>query len=73
MAEVLTAIYSKANLTEMLYGLSHLFFPWGILLQAVALIHAIRRRPDTYWYWIIFIGGFLVALALVLIAQYLYL
>ena len=62
MAEVLTAIYSKANLTEMLYGLSHLFFPWGILLQAVALIHAIRRRPETYWYWIIFIGGFLGAL-----------
>src|ERR1700722_7718804 len=62
MAGVLTAIHSKVNLTEMLFGLSHLFFPWGILLQAVALIHAIRRRPDTYWYWIIFIGGFLGAL-----------
>jgi hypothetical protein len=62
MAEVLTATYSKVNLTEMLYGFSHLFFPWGILLQAVALIHAIRRRPDAYWYWIIFIGGFLGAL-----------
>jgi hypothetical protein len=47
----------------MFYGLGHLFFPWGILLQVVAMIHAIRRRPDTYWYWIIFVGGFLGALA----------
>ncbi len=51
----------------MLYGLSHLFFPWGIVLQAVALIHAIRRRPDTYWYWIIFIGGFLGALVYIVV------
>jgi hypothetical protein len=34
-----------------------LFYPWGILLQAAALIHFIRRRPDTYWLWIILIGG----------------
>lgn len=47
----------------MLYGLTHLFFPWGILLQVVAMVHAIRRRPETYWYWIIFIGGFLGAAA----------
>jgi hypothetical protein len=67
MAELLTAIYSKVNLTEMLFGLSHLFFPWGILLQAVALIHAIRRRPETYWYWIIFIGGFLGALVYIVV------
>ncbi len=45
----------------MLSGLSYLFFPWGFLLQLVALVHAIRRRPDTYWYWIIFFGGFLGA------------
>src|ERR1700728_4629192 len=49
----------------MPYKLSHLFFPWGILLQAIALIHALRRRPDTYWYWIIFIGAFLGALVYV--------
>jgi hypothetical protein len=47
----------------MLYGLTHLFFPWGIVLQVVAMVHAIRRRPETYWYWIIFIGGFLGAAA----------
>jgi len=49
--------------TEMPFGWSYLFFPWGFLLQLVALVHAIRRRPDTYWYWIILIGGFLGAAA----------
>jgi hypothetical protein len=37
--------------------LTHLFYPWGLLLQAAALIHFIRRRPDTYWlYIIVFLG-----------------
>jgi hypothetical protein len=39
-----------------------LFYPWGILLQAVALAHFVRRRPETYWVWIILIGGGLGAL-----------
>jgi hypothetical protein len=35
-----------------------LFFPWGLILQAVAIVHFIRRRPDSYWLWIIiFFGG----------------
>ncbi|MGA8153301.1 MAG: tetratricopeptide repeat protein [Terriglobales bacterium] len=35
-----------------------LFFPWGLILQAVAIVHFIRRRPDGYWIWIIiFFGG----------------
>lgn len=46
----------------MLSGLSYLFYPWGFILQGLALIHAVRRRPDTYWYWIILLGGFLGAL-----------
>ena len=34
------------------------FFRWGLLLQAVAIVHFIRRRPDTIWlYVIIFLGG----------------
>jgi hypothetical protein len=33
--------------------LLYLFYPWGILLQITAIIHFIRRRPDTYWLWII--------------------
>jgi hypothetical protein len=51
----------------MLYGLTRLFFPWGIVLQVVAMVHAIRRRPDTYWYWIIFIGGFVGAAAYIVV------
>ena len=34
-----------------------LFFPWGILLQALAIVHFIRRRPDTYWLYIILFLG----------------
>ena len=33
------------------------FFGWGFLLQIAALIHWARRRPDTFWIWIIIIGG----------------
>jgi hypothetical protein len=34
--------------------LSHLLYPWGLLLQGFAIVHFIRRRPDTYWIFIIF-------------------
>jgi hypothetical protein len=31
---------------------------WGFILQAVAIVHFIRRRPDTYWIFVIvFLGG----------------
>src|SRR5579872_1787726 len=40
-----------------------LFFPYGVILQAVAILHFVRRRPDTFWLWIILIGGGLGALA----------
>jgi hypothetical protein len=33
------------------------FFPWNFILQGIAIVHFIRRRPDTYWLWIILIGG----------------
>jgi hypothetical protein len=39
-----------------------LFYPYGFLLQAIALVHFVRRRPDTFWLWIILIGGGLGAL-----------
>ena len=32
-------------------------FPWNLILQGIAIVHFIRRRPDTYWLWIILIGG----------------
>ena len=31
--------------------------PWGFLLQGLAIIHFIRRRPDTYWIFIILFLG----------------
>jgi len=37
--------------------LTHLFYPWGLLLQAAAIIHFIRRRPGMYWLWIILFLG----------------
>jgi hypothetical protein len=40
-----------------------LFFQYGIILQVLAIVHFMRRRPDGYWLWIILIGGGLGALA----------
>ncbi len=40
----------------------HFFYSWGLLLQALAIIHFIRRRPDGYWLWIIIFGGYIGAL-----------
>lgn len=44
-----------------------LFYPYGILLQAIAILHFVRRRPDAFWLWIILIGGGLGALAYILV------
>src|ERR1700729_3831746 len=40
---------------------------WSILLRVIAIIHFIRRRPDWYWLLIILIGGWIGALAYILI------
>ena len=37
--------------------LSHLFWPWGVLLQVFAIVHFIRRRPDQVWIWVILFLG----------------
>jgi hypothetical protein len=37
--------------------LSHLFYPWGLILQGLAIIHFIRRRPDNYWIFVILFLG----------------
>src|SRR5580698_8981280 len=37
--------------------LSYLFYPWGIILQGLAIVHFIRRRPDNYWLFIILFLG----------------
>jgi len=45
------------------FHLGNLFgYPGGIVLQILALIHAVRRRPEVYWYWIILMGGWIGAL-----------
>ena len=43
-------------------GFIGLFYPWGLILQALAIVHFVRRRPDNFWLWIILIGGGLGAL-----------
>lgn len=46
-----------------MFGLRQLFYPWGFLVQIVALVHFVRRRPDGYWLYIILFGGFIGASA----------
>lgn len=41
--------------------LSHVL-PWGLLLQALAIIHFIKRRPDGFWLFVIIFLGPLGAL-----------
>jgi len=38
-------------------AISHLFYPWGLILQGIALWHFVKRRPENYWLWIIIFGG----------------
>ena len=48
-------------------GFLSVLFPWGIALQALAIVHYVRRRPDTTWLWVIvFLGppGALVYIAM---------
>ena len=47
--------------------LSHLLYPWGLLLQGLAIVHFIRRRPDMYWIYIILFLGPLGALAYIFV------
>jgi hypothetical protein len=50
-----------------MFGLSYLFYPWGFIFQGLAIVHFIRRRPDTYWLWIILMGGGLGALVYIVV------
>lgn len=47
--------------------LRHLFPSWGVLLQILAILHFVRRRPESYWFFIIFFGGFLGASVYILV------
>ena len=44
-----------------------LFYPYGFVLQAIALVHFVRRRPDGFWLWVILIGGGVGALVYILV------
>src|SRR5258707_13224377 len=46
-----------------MFGLRQLFYPWGFVVQAVALIHFARRGPEGYWLYVILFGGFVGATA----------
>jgi len=51
-----------------MFSLFFLFYPWGLIAQAVAIVHFIRRRPDSYWLWIIlFLPGGLGAFVYLLV------
>jgi len=41
--------------------------PYGIVLQAIAILHFARRRPEAFWLWVILLGGGLGALAYILV------
>jgi len=45
----------------------HFIFSWGLLLQGLAIIHFIRRRPDGWWLWIVILGGGFGALVYLLV------
>jgi hypothetical protein len=50
-----------------MFGLRQLFYPWGFLVQIVALVHFVRRRPEGYWLYVILFGGFLGATAYIVV------
>lgn len=42
-------------------GLSFLIYPWGFIVQGIALWHFLKQRPENYWLFIIIFGGVLGA------------
>src|SRR5450755_4401050 len=46
---------------------SYLLYPWGIILQGLAIFHFIRRRPDNYWFFVIIFLGPIGAIVYLLV------
>jgi hypothetical protein len=44
-----------------------LIYPYGLVLQAIAILHFARRRPETYWIWIILMFGGVGALIYIVV------
>jgi tetratricopeptide (TPR) repeat protein len=42
-------------------GLGFLVYPWGLIVQGIALWHFVKRRPENYWIYVIIFGGVLGA------------
>jgi len=49
-----------------MHGLGHFYLSWGLLVQAFALIHFLRRRPESYWFFVILFFGWLGAAVYIL-------
>ena len=50
-----------------MFGLYYFFYPWGLILQILAIVHAVRRRQEYYWYLVIMMGGMVGTIAYILI------
>jgi hypothetical protein len=42
-------------------------YSFGLIFMVAALVHFARRRPDTYWLWIIIMGGGLGAIVYLIV------
>ncbi|HEY6446067.1 MAG TPA: tetratricopeptide repeat protein [Acidobacteriaceae bacterium] len=63
-----TAVYTGVSriVCRMGFLFNFIFTWWGLLLEALAIIHFIRRRPDTWWLFvIIFLGPLGAAIYLI--------
>jgi hypothetical protein len=60
---------AQACYISLRMGLLFFFFHWwSLLLQGVAIVHFIRRRPDTYWIFVILFLGW-VGAAVYIVAE----
>jgi hypothetical protein len=48
-------------------AVSFFWYPGGIILQIIALIHLFKRRGSFFWVWVIFIGGGVGALVYIVV------
>jgi hypothetical protein len=48
-------------------SLLYFFFSRWSILQIIAIVHFIRRRPDTYWLFIILMGGWIGSLVYIVV------
>lgn len=47
--------------------LSHLFNSWGFIVQLLAIVLLLRRRGPMFWFFIIIMGGYIGAIAFMLV------